>query len=48
MFISTGGKSYQDSLAVDASISAGIQGLVWGASFSASAGYKEVIMNFIL
>ncbi len=38
----TGAKSYQDSLAVDVSIEGGAQVGIFGGSFSASGGYREV------
>jgi hypothetical protein len=40
--ILTGAKSYQDSLAVDVSIEGGVQVGIFGGSFSASGGYREV------
>jgi hypothetical protein len=39
-----GGKSYQESLSVDASINAEYNGGMVSASFSASAGYKKVTL----
>ena len=41
-----GGKSYQESLSVDASINAEYNGGMVSASFSASAGYKKVTFSW--